>query len=124
MAASSIGVTDLGTYFNWTVALGADDGPGSVRGLLGSNSGWESDMQLSNGTVLWEAAPAAILGEYADSWRVQPGASLLDDFISARLARTIGFADPVGAGTQCMGAGLSKSPRGGGGRSPSQNQSN
>ena len=75
----SIGVTDLGTYFNWTVALGADDGPGSVRGLLGSNSGWESDMQLSNGTVLWEAAPAAILGEYADSWRVQPGASLLDD---------------------------------------------
>ena len=34
-----ITVADMGTYLDWTVALGPHDDPGSVRGLLGSNTG-------------------------------------------------------------------------------------
>jgi hypothetical protein len=53
-------VTDQGGYLDWTVGLGPHDGPGSVRGLLGSNRGPATDFS-------------------ADAWRVAPGASLLDE---------------------------------------------
>ena len=44
---------DRGIYLDWTVALGPHDGPGSVRGLLGSNTGQTNDdFQLQDGTVL------------------------------------------------------------------------
>ena len=48
----SVTVTDQGGYLDWAVGLGPHDGPGSVRGLLGSNSGPATDFQLPNGTVL------------------------------------------------------------------------
>ena len=77
----SITVTDTGTYLDWTVALGPHDGPGSVRGLLGSNTGQTNDdFQLQDGTVLAQPLSGAeILSEFADAWTVAPGASLLDE---------------------------------------------
>jgi hypothetical protein len=73
-------VHGTGPYLNWTVTLGGARAPGSVHGLLGSDTGWDKDFQLPDGTVL--ARPLSeqqMLGLYADAWRVAPGASLLDD---------------------------------------------
>ena len=54
-------------------------GPETMRGLLGSDSGWAKDFQLPDGTVLAQPlSTAEILGAFADAWRVAPGASLLD----------------------------------------------
>ena len=77
----SITVIDRGTYLDWTVALGPHDGPGSVRGLLGSNTGQTNDdFQLQDGTVLAQPlSEAEILSEFADAWTVAPGTSLLDE---------------------------------------------
>ncbi len=77
---SSVTVTDSGTYLDWTVALGPHDGPGSVRGLLGSNTGQTNDdFQLHDGTVLAQPlSEAEILSVFADAWTVAPGTSLLD----------------------------------------------
>src|SRR5271170_6699189 len=60
------------------MTLGASDGPGSVQGLLGSNSGQASDLQLADGTVL--APPVSdseLLGKFADAWRLAPNQSML-----------------------------------------------
>ena len=75
----SITVTDTGTYLDWTVALGPHDDPGSVRGLLGSNTGQTNDdFQLHDGTVLAQPlSEAEILSVFADAWTVAPGTSLL-----------------------------------------------
>ena len=75
----SVTVTDHGDYLDWVVGLGSQDGPGSVKGLLGSNSGWSTDFQLPDGTVLYHPNDAEILGVFADAWRVKPDSSLLDD---------------------------------------------
>jgi T5SS/PEP-CTERM-associated repeat protein len=76
----SVTVTDHGISLDWSVGLGAQDGPGSVQGLLGSDSGWARDFQLPNGSFLVpplgdDQSP----GGFADAWRVTPGASLLAD---------------------------------------------
>jgi T5SS/PEP-CTERM-associated repeat protein len=76
----SVTVTDHGISLDWSIGLGAQDGPGSVQGLLGSDSGWARDFQLPNGSFL-----VPLLGDdqspggFADAWRVTPGASLLAD---------------------------------------------
>ena len=77
----SITVIDRGTYLDWTVALGPHDGPGSVRGLLGSNTGQTNDdFQLPDGTVLSQPlSEAEILSTFADAWTVASGTSLLDE---------------------------------------------
>jgi len=75
----SVTVTEQDGFLDWTVGLGAQDGPGSVRGLLGSNSGRDSDFQLPDGTVLRNPSDADLLGVFANAWRVQPGSSLLDE---------------------------------------------
>jgi hypothetical protein len=85
----SVTVTDQGGYLDWTVGLGAQDGPGSVKGLLGSNSGQDSDFALSDGTVLHQPGEAEILGVFAESWRVTPGGSLLDAANPAPLAQAM-----------------------------------
>jgi hypothetical protein len=72
-------VTDQGDWLDWTVALAPQDGPGSVRGLLGSNGGAASNFQLPDGTVLVQPSADAILTVFADAWSVMPGTSLLDD---------------------------------------------
>lgn len=79
----SVTVTDHGDYLDWSVALGPQDGPGSVRGLLGSNSGEATDFKLPDGTVLAQPlSPDEILGRFADAWRVAPHTSLFDDMIA------------------------------------------
>jgi hypothetical protein len=75
----SVTITDQGDYLDWVVGLGSQDGPGSVKGLLGGNSGRATDFQLPDGTILHRPSDAEILGVFADAWRVAPGASLLDD---------------------------------------------
>ncbi|MBY0322702.1 MAG: hypothetical protein K2X72_28545, partial [Reyranella sp.] len=72
-------VTDRGDWLDWTVALAPHDGPGSVRGLLGSNGGAASNFQLPDGTVLVQPSADVLLTVFADAWSVTPGASLLDD---------------------------------------------
>jgi hypothetical protein len=72
-------ITDAGTYLNMSLALSASDGPGSIQGLLGSDSGQANDFALPNGTVLSQPLSSATLyGEYADAWRVTDSTSLMD----------------------------------------------
>jgi hypothetical protein len=75
----TVAVTGQGAWLDWSVALGPHDGPGSVQGLLGSDSGQVTDFQLPNGSVLPQPlSNDQILGGFADAWRVAPGASLFD----------------------------------------------
>jgi hypothetical protein len=82
----SVTVMNWGALFDWTVSLAASDGPGSVRGLLGSNSGAENTFQLPDGTNLGWLSDDQILGRFADAWRVAPAASLMNDPPAANLA--------------------------------------
>jgi T5SS/PEP-CTERM-associated repeat protein len=76
----TVAVTGQGGWLDWSVGLGPHDGPGSVQGLLGSNSGQATDFQLPNGSVLQPPLSTdQILGSFAEAWRVAPGASLFDD---------------------------------------------
>ena len=66
-------------FIDTTVALGANDGPGSVEGLLGTNTSQATDFTLADGTVLSEPLTTSELyGEFADSWRVTDQTTLLD----------------------------------------------
>jgi T5SS/PEP-CTERM-associated repeat protein len=87
----SMTVTNFGgLYLDWSVALGPNDAPGSVHGLLGSNTGQANDFQLRDGTVLPQPlGEQQMLGLYADSWRVTPGASLLDDPQATQLTQLV-----------------------------------
>jgi hypothetical protein len=76
----SLTVTDAGPYLDDSVSLGAAQGPGSVQGLLGSNSGQATDFRLADGTVLYGPLTDATLdGVFADAWRVNPSTLLLRD---------------------------------------------
>jgi len=75
----TVAVTGQGGWLDWSVGLGPRDGPGSVQGLLGSDSGQATDFQLPNGSVLSQSlSNEQILGSFAEAWRVAPGASLFD----------------------------------------------
>jgi T5SS/PEP-CTERM-associated repeat protein len=81
----SVTIVDQGDYLDWAVGLGPHDGPGSVRGLLGSNSGQANDFQLPDGTVLPQPLSSdQLLTIYAAAWRVASEASLLDQPFSAQ----------------------------------------
>jgi hypothetical protein len=67
----SVTVTDQGGFLDWTVGLGSQDGPGSVKGLLGGNSGPDTDFLLPDGTKLGRPSADVILGVFADAWRVR-----------------------------------------------------
>jgi len=80
-------VSNEGICFNLGITLSAGDGPDSVQGLLGSDSGQASDFQLPDGTVL--APPVSdseLLGEFADAWRVAPDQSMLTETIATALS--------------------------------------
>jgi RHS repeat-associated protein len=78
-AGESLIVTNLGGYLNDAVALGPNDQPGSVQGLLGSDTGQANDIALPDGTVLPQPVPAVeLLTTFANAWSVQQGESLLD----------------------------------------------
>ncbi|HEY2617868.1 MAG TPA: Hint domain-containing protein, partial [Acetobacteraceae bacterium] len=72
-------VLNGGTYLNLDIAGGPADGPGSLQGLLGSDSGAADEFALPNGTVLQQPLSASELyGEFANAWRVTQATSLLD----------------------------------------------
>ncbi len=85
-SGESLAVTNVGSYFNESVTLSAKDGPGSVQGLLGSNTSQATDIQLADGTVLDAPTDSQLLGVYAQSWSVADSASLLNDNTSLPLA--------------------------------------
>jgi hypothetical protein len=91
-------VTRQDGFLDWTVALGPNDGPGSVRGLLGSHSGLGTDFQLPDGTVLPQPlSEGQVLHAFADAWRVAPGHSLLDDSHAAFVQAMAADFTPPGA---------------------------
>ncbi len=72
-------ITNNGDYLDSSVQLSAQDGAGSIQGLLGSDSGQANDFQMPDGTILAQpVATATLLGSFADAWRVAPATSLLD----------------------------------------------
>ena len=78
-SGETLSVSGAGEYLNFAIAAGPQDGPGSLKGLLGSDSGQATDFQLADGTVLQQPlSQATILSAFADAWRVGPGPSLLD----------------------------------------------
>jgi hypothetical protein len=105
-SGNSLTVYDVnGDYLDWNVGLGAQSGPGSVHGLLGSNTGQANDFQLRDGTLLAQPSDDVIATTYADSWRVAPGASLLDappalaQLVQAMSANLV----PAGSGSDGQG---------------------
>jgi hypothetical protein len=67
------------SYLNLDIAGGPADGPGSLQGLLGSDSGTANEFTLPNGTVLQQPVSASELySEWANAWRVTQTTSLLD----------------------------------------------
>jgi hypothetical protein len=75
----TLDVTDAGSCLDVTAALSPKDGPGSVEGLLGSDSGWDSDFQLPNGTILDpQIATSELDSVFADAWEVTDATSLFD----------------------------------------------
>ncbi|MBV8192441.1 MAG: hypothetical protein JO339_34790, partial [Alphaproteobacteria bacterium] len=84
-------VGEHGGFFDWSVVLGPNDGPGSVQGLLGSKTGRANDFQRPDGSVLHgSASDSAMLGDLADAWRVTPGTSLLVQAMAATLVASEG----------------------------------
>ncbi len=72
-------VTKYGSYLGVSTQLAPDEGAGSVKGLLGSDSGTANDFQLANSTVLKQPLTTAQLyGEFGKAWRVIQATSLLD----------------------------------------------
>ncbi len=75
----SLSVINQGVCFDEVVSLGPSDGPGSVEGLLGSNTSRATDIALADGTVLQHPTEADLLGRYAESWSLADGGSLLEN---------------------------------------------
>jgi cytoskeletal protein CcmA (bactofilin family) len=67
------------TYLDANISLPSKDGPGSVQGLMGSDSGQANDFALADGTVLKNPSASELLGQFADSWRVTSETSILGD---------------------------------------------
>ena len=89
-------LNNAGTYFDLFTALGPEDSPGSIAGLLGTGA---PGLALPDGALLTPPySEATLLGVFADAWRVAPGASLFSagtDFAAAR-----GLAPVFGVGQE------------------------
>jgi hypothetical protein len=75
-----LNVTDSGTYLNVNTTLAPGSGPGSVKGLLGSDSGEGDDFQLANGSVISNITTSELYGEFASAWRIPAGTKGLFDY--------------------------------------------
>ncbi len=75
-----ITVTIGGSYLNYTVSLGPNDGPGSLQGLLGPNEGQANDFQLPDGTVLPQQSLTSdqLYDVFGNAWRITQATSLFD----------------------------------------------
>jgi hypothetical protein len=84
-------VTEQGGFFDWSVVLGPNDGPGSVQGLLGSKTGQANDFQRPDGSVLHGSpSDGAMLSDLADAWRVNAATSLLVQAMAANVVASGG----------------------------------
>jgi hypothetical protein len=80
----SITVTKGTEFLDVSSTLGTQDKPGSVQGLLGSDTGQANDFALPDGTVLKPPlSSATLLGTFADAWTVAPARSLLGGTVPA-----------------------------------------
>ncbi|MBS0639055.1 MAG: choice-of-anchor D domain-containing protein, partial [Proteobacteria bacterium] len=71
-------------YLNTSMALGPNNTPGSVEGLLGSFDDPASDIQMPDGTVLLQpVSNAELVGPFAAAWSVTPDTTLLDETTNA-----------------------------------------
>ena len=71
-------IENEGKYLNSAVGLGPGDGPGSMQGLLGADSGQANDFQLPDGGILPQPLSSSeLLGAFANAWTVTPADSLL-----------------------------------------------
>ena len=90
-------VVNDGTYLDLSVGLGANDGPGSVVGLVGPDEGQANDFMLPDGTVLQQPLSTAELYQtFANAWRVTQATSLFD-YAAGQSTATFtntNFADP------------------------------
>jgi hypothetical protein len=72
-------VAPFGDGMGLSIALGANQGAGSVQGFLGADDGTANTFELPDGTVLAQPLTQAQLYQtYADAWRVTDATSLLD----------------------------------------------
>ncbi len=80
----TVTVTKGAQYLNVAAKLGSQDTPGSVQGLLGSDTGQANDFALPDGNVLKQPlSTATLLGTFADAWTVALGQSLLGGTVPA-----------------------------------------
>jgi hypothetical protein len=80
----TLAVTQPGDFLSISATLGPQDGPGSVQGLLGGDSGAANDFALPDGTVLAQPlSTSTLLSTFADAWTVGQGQSLLGGTVSA-----------------------------------------
>jgi hypothetical protein len=83
-SGETLAITKGVAYLNVTASLGPQDAPGSVQGLLGSDTGQANDFALPDGTVLKQPlSSATLLGTFADAWTVAPEQSLLGGTVPA-----------------------------------------
>ncbi len=100
-SGETLTITDQGSHLDTSVGLGAN-GPGSMQGLLGSDSGQANDFQLPDGTVLARPLSGSELyGTFAKAWAVAPTDSLLGD--PATTDGTDPAVAPVAIGTTAAG---------------------
>jgi RHS repeat-associated protein len=72
-------INPLGGAIGLAVTLAPTEGPGSIKGLFGSDSGQANDFQLADGTVLQQPLTQdQLYQQFADAWRVTDATSLLD----------------------------------------------
>ncbi len=72
-------VNPYGDGMGLDIALGSNDGPGSVEGFLGSDEGQRNSFMLPDGTVLGpDLTQTQLYQEFANAWRVTNSTSLFD----------------------------------------------
>lgn len=98
-SGQSLVVENEGDYFNTSVLLGTQNGPGSVQGLLGGDTGQANDFQLADGTVLQQPlSDQQILSQFAAAWSVGANASLFALDASAAPEIDLGSGEQITIG--------------------------
>jgi len=69
---------NINTWLDVTVGLGHTPAP-EARGLLGNPGGNAHDLKTADGTVLAAVSFADLYQRYAESWRLAPNQSMLED---------------------------------------------